>query len=242
MINQAEILELIKIANLFPYNADVPEYAREIESKYLETTGQLLTHTAGKPGVFVVTEQIWNGVLEQFPEAAEYAENGSKAIFGEKIFEKIPDSRSNIASAYKLQNFIRLQRIRNNMRIAAFVTRQRAKNEPCYLPPGETLSAWQSDNYSIFGNSPLAPYRVNKDGNAVFHSGLVQYFLERIDTDRIKTCAVCFNIFWAKPKNSKYCSEKCVNRKKAKRHYEKNKTIILKERKAKYQNGKNGNL
>ena len=307
MLYLTGILELIKIANLLPYNVWIPDYAKEIDVRFTKKTGgltlsnmidepvllpasgktfvkelekkednspkkrvkisfksrgavlEMLGGGRGTDKVVEIAYEIWSEIEENFPEMALYANKAHKTALGQ-FFDQIPDNEQpldvydlNSPFILKLQNFIRATRIRNNMWRAAYRVRLGQGNfwdhsvkgiPPVYLP-NDYYTAWENEKYRVFGHLDIHPFTINSDGTAKFLPGIVQHYLEKIDVFRIKTCPNCFRLFWAKPKQMKYCSNECRNRQNVKANYEKNKSKILERKKKNYEKirrKKNGTL
>lgn len=256
----SEILELIRIANLLLPHSDIPDYADEIHIRFGEKSGLAFVHAvdkfftmqlsdgnfltidrgiSGEEYLFDVTNEIWDEISNNYPHLAQYAANAHKTVLG-RFFElpksyKGNETYENELTVLKVQNFIRLVRIGWNIQRVTVITSG-------WLWSG--YSAWQNDNYSIYGDNKIHPFTINPDGTAKFEYGIVQFYLEKIDVLRIKACPYCFRIFWAKPKHTKYCSNECRNRQNVKRNYQKHKREILERKKQSYKEirNKNGTL
>jgi predicted nucleic acid-binding Zn ribbon protein len=70
------------------------------------------------------------------------------------------------------------------------------------------------------------------------HMFPVGEILRGIEYDRLRSCAICEKIFWAKNKNSETCSEPCRNALRQRRHRKKNKEAVNAKRQARYQRKK----
>jgi predicted nucleic acid-binding Zn ribbon protein len=92
-----------------------------------------------------------------------------------------------------------------------------------------------SDKTFVFGFSDDGKYQVKSS------SGIADIFAEAlpgVDADRIRRCAICLKIFWAKNKNSETCSEPCRNALRQRRHREKNKEEVNAKRREYYRQNK----
>jgi hypothetical protein len=134
----------------------------------------------------------------------------------------------------KLQNFIRLNRIAHNMRYIAYFLYKR-KNDS---PPLEMTIAynveWQDIFYYIPGREVLKRYPFSlickhqnnrETGRLQPNLSFMEWVLSKIDILQIKICGYCLKIFFAEPRNKKYCSKKCNDLIKSQRHYRKKKLL-----------------
>lgn len=104
---------------------------------------------------------------------------------------------------------------------------------PSTIPPiflrNEKLGKWQNERYDI-AEGALTPFSIeSKSRNnkivGAFHvePSPIESALMEIDSFQIKTCNNCYKIFFAEPRNQKFCSEKCRDRKKSRDYYNKTK-------------------
>jgi hypothetical protein len=92
---------------------------------------------------------------------------------------------------------------------------------------------WEDEHYTIPGSLKFRPaflfdiYSKNKNnkemGKIRFKPSFIEEILSDVDVLQIKTCRKCFTIFFAEPRNMKFCSKECNNQMKSKRYYYKNK-------------------
>lgn len=55
----------------------------------------------------------------------------------------------------------------------------------------------------------------------------MEQVLSEVDVMQIRACWLCTEIFFAKPRNKRYCSDICKNSAKDKQHYKKDKRLKL---------------
>jgi hypothetical protein len=137
----------------------------------------------------------------------------------------------------KLENLIRLVRVIENMRLVAHEVRNTLHKEKykkkykTFLIDSEFVfpDDWKDEYYDfIVKRSRRFTIETNSRNNKIigkliFPPSPVQWALSQIDVLQIKTCERCRQIFFAEPRNMKYCSQQCNNRQKSKRHYHRKK-------------------
>jgi hypothetical protein len=60
---------------------------------------------------------------------------------------------------------------------------------------------------------------ISEEPGSVYYSGLVERFIrEKISVDRIRLCAVCKHVFWARNKRAETCGDACSDKLPRKKH------------------------
>lgn len=186
----------------------------------------------------VIGEEVFEKVKsyeEIFEEFEKREEEESEEDSNEEAMPNILRSPfyADAPEVVKLQNFIRLTRITYNMRYLAFHLYKMKHDQP----PIEMSIAYRVDWKDVFYHIPgkqtaahFRPFNVicksqnNKMiGRFQRNPSFMEQVLAGIDPLQIKICGNCLRIFFAEPRNMKYCSSKCNDRMKSKTYYMKKK-------------------
>lgn len=234
--------------DLDPYNADTAlESVKTIENVWTlieKDFPKLAEYAAVEAYKSIIGEEVFEEVLSD----ESYEKEGKEIISKVKLKNRLPDLRiaekedamtfliEQKPEVVKLQNFIRLTRIAENMRyIVLYIYKKKHSYATQYLHISSVFYTreWKNVFYHIPGRGGLehVPFRFickhqnNKEiGKLQFEPSFTEKILCNIDILQIKICENCLKIFFAEPRNMKYCSSKCNNRMKSKRYYEKNKS------------------
>lgn len=232
-----EISELVIIANLQNDKPIIPNFAKEIELRFIEKTGKPLQRS-GKD-YFGILSEVWREMETDFPELAEYAIKGHEtdlSFYFQEILESDEQTlrNENVYTAYKLQNFIRAAAIRNNLRLIAYLNRVEFGNysptfepvddkPPVFLSKDDQYTGWQDDAFSILDSRIFSMIHKDKNGLGVPVLTPMVRILEGVEIARFKTCLVCHNIFWAVRTDAKYCSDNCSATARQRAYYQRKK-------------------
>jgi len=245
------VLELIKIGNLLPPDAEPLNYEEEFKSRYFNKTSRPMINKGLDYEAFDnLKSDIWEEIRLLYPKVAEYVESDSRIDLDDppktelkpsallinqtRLIPRWSAEEKNIPKAISA---IRVLRIWNNIQWAAQAVRDwqyRNLSNKKGLAPVALRNAnvrWQTEFYSPFGIDNDYPHILTKSVNnkeigfLVFPKtrSLVEAILSDIDIFQIKTCGNCYKLFFADPRNMKYCSDVCNNRKKANRYNQKQK-------------------
>lgn len=113
-----------------------------------------------------------------------------------------------------------------------------------HFSPFDVNEPWQDERFIMQYHSFPAFNIVEKSKNnktigiIEFIESPIEKALKQIDLFQIKTCFKCYKIFFAEPRNLKFCSTRCRDRKKSRDYYEKHKATISERKKRGYQKNK----
>ncbi len=229
----SELEELIKQVNIIPKNAELRDY-NEI---WIQPKFQIpfdLPKEETRSFLLEKQKQIFNECFADFSE--QFKENFLK-VCEAAVIEEHPDYDKwnlKIASLYlAIDDYQLLYRLNTDLRsIARFFSHLRNGSYQ-FVSESELIT---NDGESI--RLPAFEVQLKRDGTiGKVHKGLSEAVIG-VDLDRIRTCEICEQVFWANYKNSFTCSKPCLNALRQRRHRKTNKEAINEKRRENYRQNK----
>ncbi len=229
----SELEESIKQVNIIPKNAELRDYNEIWRQPKFRTPFDLPKEETYS---FLIEKQkrIFNECFASFSE--QFKENLLK-ICEAVVVEKYPNHDKldlKLSSLYlAIDNYQLLYRLNTDLRsIARFFSHLR-KDSYRFVSESELIT---NDGESI--RLPTFEVQLKREGTiGKVHKGLSEAVIG-VDLDRIRTCEICEQVFWANYKNSFTCSTPCLNALRQRRHRKTNKEAINEKRRANYDRNK----
>ncbi len=189
------LAHFIEIANLVPPDYEFPDLSEGLEARILEAVRR-----------------------DDIEEA--------KRIFNDEVKERLPDLpgafldylnvvvRMGFAGVYEFDFYdppLRYRKVKQWREKLRIIAREAIRLQDLKSRPAP-------DNLKGDGNwswtLPLQPdrqYKIANDGRIQVQSDVFDAAIIDVEASRIRECAICNRIFWAKKSGSKACSNKCAN-------------------------------